>query len=272
MTRLRIIVRETEKHVLNGNPDYSPVFPISILLQSFFPHHVLRNHHHSFTCFLEKATFFFLSFFQTKMPQNAQIDPLAMLGDLFGGSSSDEEGEDSNNPKSNNDTISKRKTFDPCYEVQTYNLCGKDLQIRQYAFHTHNANQVWPGTFNLCEYLLTHSNDSCFNVSKWGDVLELGSATGLLAIRLAMEGPSVCSSIVTSDVQDDGKQVEENSKHNFQLNGFATRDEINTTSETLTERKPSMPWHVPHTWGTNWDISAEQIGLPREKRFDTVIA
>jgi len=190
------------------------------------------------------------------MPTNPQIDAPQTLTGLFPDSSDDEQekGEDCNNPA-------------PCYEEQSVILVGQTLRIRQYDFHSHNANRVWPGTFNLAEYLLAKNKDGSFN-HQWGSVLELGTATGLLAIRLALAStyhgmnvettdspqPCCCTSIVTTDVQDEYGEVESNLMHNYELNGIL---------------KP--PPHVPHTWGTGWNTSVAAAGLP-EKHFDTIVA
>mmetsp|Transcript_20481 Transcript_20481/g.29211 ORF Transcript_20481/g.29211 Transcript_20481/m.29211 type:complete len:293 (+) Transcript_20481:39-917(+) len=210
-----------------------------------------------------------------------QIDPPITLSDLFGNddSSCDDDDDDDDERRMMN---RKENNNHCCYEVQNYNLWGKDLQIRQYAFHSHNANQVWPGTFNLCDYLFTthrnsQSNSSGSSSSCWGDMLELGSATGLLAIRLSMElnttdnknEHAFCSSIVTSDVQEEGNsnQVEQNIQHNFRLNGFVLSENSTTTNTNTT----TIPIHMPHLWGTSWDKAAVGL-LPHGTRFDTVIA
>jgi hypothetical protein len=96
------------------------------------------------------------------------------------------------------------------YEIQSLVVANETLRIRQFAYHSHNANRVWPGTFNLANYLLetvpltVEASSSLLNSMDdiatssatcrtnyrykhyWGRVLELGTATGILAIRLAM--------------------------------------------------------------------------------------
>jgi predicted nicotinamide N-methyase len=124
-----------------------------------------------------------------------------------------------------------------CYEIQSVELAGCQLKIRQFDYHSHNANRVWPGTFVLADYLLSSSG------SGWGRVLELGTATGLLAIRLTRADESCCTFIATSDVQDEDDQVAANVRFNYQLNGID--DE-------------SAPLHIPHTWGTGWKQSVER--------------
>ena len=79
-----------------------------------------------------------------------------------------------------------------------------------------------------------------------GKILELGSATGFLAIFIAMKilkasssSSSSSSSIVTSDI-DDGGIVEHNIKYNFQLNNI---DSV---------------VHIQHTWGSGWSNSLNE--------------
>lgn len=56
------------------------------------------------------------------------------------------------------------------------------LSIRQMAWHGANANQIWPGTFSLVDYLLSNEK------YKDAKLLELGSATGALALALIKAG------------------------------------------------------------------------------------
>lgn len=174
---------------------------------------------------------------------------------------------------SDDDSVS---SFDQCYETEDVNVCGAILKIRQYAFHSHNANRVWPGTFNLAEYLLrTYENKKIENASdraiqegeevneddcnkdssKLGKVLELGAATGILSLRLLTAGSEISSSVTTTDVEDDG-EVEKNIEYNYALNGF-------------TDKKK----HIPHTWGSGFVSSARKHGfLETELDFDTIVA
>jgi len=189
------------------------------------------------------------------MPTAPQIDVPFSLGSFFPPDSDEE---------------SQTQELDRCFEVQEVTLVGESLQVRQSAYHSHNANCVWPGTFNLAEYLLARyeSTNGRFR-QNWGSVLELGTATGVLAIRLARAsvrysvhdrecdgGDCVCDDIVTSDVDDDD-EVEDQVTYNFNLNGF--------------ENESERPVHVPHTWGTGWKQCAARKGL-ESKVFDTVIA
>jgi Lysine methyltransferase len=175
------------------------------------------------------------------------------------------------------------------YEVQNLSVAGELLKVRQFDYHSHNANRVWPGTLNLAEYLMLspHCETSRVNASsrtRWGGVLELGTATGLLAIRLAMCSsvyrcqrdslavdessaslsidPCLCDDIVTSDVADEDNLVERNLQLNYALNGF---------SDPL-----CRPHHVPHTWGTGWDDSVQRASVAGQweipTSFDTVVA
>ena len=136
--------------------------------------------------------------------------------------------------------------FDQGYETQSITVAGAPLSVRQYCFHSHNANRVWPGTFNLAEHYLTGSppaGDLETLTSSGVRVLELGSATGVLAMRFALAG---VEGIVTSDVADSG-EVEENIRHNFEANGLPP------------------PRHVRHTWGEGWPSGVEN-------EFDVVLA
>lgn len=201
------------------------------------------------------------------MPTAPQIDAPLSLGGFFGNNDSSSDGEDH-----------QQTEFDNCYEEQTVDLVGCQLKIRQYAFHSHNANRVWPGTFNLAEYLLERNEETEAYLRQWGDILELGTATGLLAIRMVMASSAhhpakskieanedyvtakkfSCNRIVTSDVQDEHGEVEENVLYNYQLNGIP--EEI-------------QPKHVPHTWGTGWEKSASARELTTEECcFDTIVA
>jgi hypothetical protein len=210
------------------------------------------------------------------MPTAPQIDAPLSLGGLFPDDSSDDEKELGCKENAIAD-------FDNCFEVQEVDLVGQKLKVRQYAFHSHNANRVWPGTFNLAEYLLERDPETGHYLRQWGSILELGTATGLLAIRLAMASsvhhppklecsgekeeeklPSeseelhyCCSTIVTSDVDDEQGDVEHNVLFNYELNGIVGEN---------------RPIHVPHTWGTGWKQSATTRGLPEDQCFETIVA
>lgn len=177
------------------------------------------------------------------MPTNHQIDAPQTLIGLFPPDTDDED---------NNDEGAEPLTL--CYEIQSVELVGRQLSVRQFDFHSHNANRVWPGTFNLADYLFRDSRN-------WGNILELGAATGLLSIRLAWSSivynsasndDAVCNAIVTSDVQDDG-EIASNIAFNFHLNQIAP------------------PPHVPHTWGTGWMESVSEAGVVVPS-IDTIVA
>lgn len=200
------------------------------------------------------------------MPTAPQIDCPISLGGFFPAESDDDDDDDDDEEELNQ-----------CFEVQNVELEGATLKIRQFAWHSHNANRVWPGTFNLASYLLVKEDDGCKYKNDWGRVLELGSATGILAIRLAMVSKkhhatktataastgtpleaieTVCESIVTSDVADG--EVGEHVLYNFRLNDFA---------------ETSIPVHVPHTWGTGWKHCADELlGGTGCQPFDTIVA
>jgi predicted nicotinamide N-methyase len=82
---------------------------------------------------------------------------------------------------------------------------------RQFSWHKANANKVWPGTFNLADFVLA-------NAARYrgGRVLELGAATGALSMCMLSEPISL--DVVTSDIEDEG-EVERNIQYNFELNG-----------------------------------------------------
>ncbi len=108
------------------------------------------------------------------MPSSHQIDVPISLISFFPSNDSDHSDDDDVHESSRS----------VCLETQTIKICGQELLIRQYSFHSHNANQVWPGIFNLAEYLLLKEPDGTFT-HNWGNILELGTATGLLPKRLA---------------------------------------------------------------------------------------
>ena len=186
------------------------------------------------------------------MPNDRDIDAPVSLGGLFGPDSDEDE--------------SEPNVFVNDSEEQSILVVGKKLKVRQFCFHTHNANRVWPGTFNLCEYYMEAGNGGVLSDLQGKDddswVLELGTATGLLAVRLMMEG---VVNLVTSDV-DDGGEVSKNVNYNFLLNDFEEKD---------------VPSHVQHTWGTGWPTvtdepspskptSRPQVPLPRH--FSHILA
>lgn len=102
--------------------------------------------------------------------------------------------------------------FEQLFEVQPKEFANKTIQIRQFSFHSANANQVWAGTFDLAKYI--EDNMDRFLNAK---ILELGAATGALSIYL--RSPPYSLNLITSDI-DDGGDVEQNIRFNFNLNGM----------------------------------------------------
>jgi hypothetical protein len=128
-----------------------------------------------------------------------------------------------------------------------YNI---SLSINQFSFHVANANQIWPGTFNLAYFLARNRHVLVHNLSVSENsenlkILELGAATGALSLFLKKLDSTLFNNIITSDI-DDGGQIEENIKRNF---------ELNSVSEVI---------HVPHTWGEEWSFP--------QNDFDYIIA
>ena len=198
------------------------------------------------------------------MPTALQIDAPISLGSFFPADSDDEDEDEE-----------AEVELDDCFESQDVTLADRTLHIRQYAYHSHNANRVWPGTFNLTDYLFEEDSNGKY-LHQWGSILELGTATGLLGIRLSMSAStrpslggesaaaaddengvcrrssSICTSVVTSDLDDD--RVEDRVRYNFERNGVA-----------------SNHVHVPHTWGTGWKECATKKGMG-QTTFDTIVA
>ena len=84
------------------------------------------------------------------------------------------------------DNETDEPTFDNSYENQKLTIGGLSLEIFQNSWHQTNANKVWPGTFLLAEFV--RDRNERYNC---GNVLELGSATGALAIFLRLKGFSI---------------------------------------------------------------------------------
>ena len=130
----------------------------------------------------------------------------------------------------NSDVDSGNGAFEQIFESRDFVICNEPMRIRQFSWHSANANQIWPGTITLAEYLSQGRNHHLLSS---GRVLELGSATGALAIYLLKRSALECD-IVTSDI-DDGGDVESNIRHNFAANGLPPRI------------------HIPFTWGTSFE-------------------
>lgn len=130
------------------------------------------------------------------------------------------------------------------HEIQTLTIGGMQLRINQTGFHIANANKVWPGTFVLADFLL--QNRERYLV---GDLfLELGSATGALAILLRKQQQPV----ITSDI-DDGGEAEKNIKYNFELNG----------------EDPESCNHIAHTWGKGFFADCNAAFPQKQKLFSS---
>ena len=226
------------------------------------------------------------------MPSNPQLDVPITLTGLF---PPEEDDNDDDETDCNDDHDNKDDHDDDhhanCYEVQSLTVCDRTYFVRQYDFHSHNANCVWPGTFVLAEYLFsqtkTTKTDQTNTDTVWGHVLELGTATGLLAMRLHhasrvyhhhgknaeddSQNVIICDSVTTSDVDDD--QVTHNVEWNYQRNGI-----LQGTMENDRDKNTPPPIHIPHTWGTGWEKSVQrrktQLQLQQQIRstFDTIVA
>ena len=98
------------------------------------------------------------------------VAPPINLGGLF--ATSDDSG----------DEFEDESQFNNKGESQTLTVGSKQLLIRQFAWHQANANQVWPGTFILANFMEKHVDR--YNTS----LLELGSATAALTIYLRLIG------------------------------------------------------------------------------------
>lgn len=72
-----------------------------------------------------------------------EVEAPVCLGDLF--AENDEEKED--------------ECFNQLYEVQDLDIGGSVFKVRQFAWHGANANKVWPGTFNLAEFICLNKGD-----------------------------------------------------------------------------------------------------------------
>lgn len=131
------------------------------------------------------------------------------LSDIFGDVDSYNENDRSLDPNE----------FKQKYEIQEIKVLDKILNIRQFSWHQTNANQVWPGTFRLAEYIINNAgryNPASSSSSCPFKVLELGAATGALSIFL--KSPPYCMDMITSDI-DDGGEIFENIIYNYKING-----------------------------------------------------
>jgi methylase of polypeptide subunit release factors len=96
--------------------------------------------------------------------KNGGVDAPISISDLF---------------NTNDDETEENNDFENIYEVQSLKVGNNLLKIRQSSWHKTNANIVWPGTFLLIEFMIQNSSRYMS-----GRIIELGSATGALAISL----------------------------------------------------------------------------------------
>lgn len=85
-------------------------------------------------------------------------------------------------------TTSELEQFTNEHEVVVVKVGNVSISICQMSWHMANANQIWPGAFKLAEHILQtqfHQPQSRYSDGK---VLELGAATGALAIALTKLG------------------------------------------------------------------------------------
>ncbi|ETV79278.1 hypothetical protein H257_07333 [Aphanomyces astaci] len=120
---------------------------------------------------------------------------------------------------------SEADEFENEFEIQNISIGDDKYRIRVFSFHEANANKVWPGMFSLADFMDSHVRYST------GRIMELGAATGALAIHLRSSPRNY--DVMTSDICDDGA-VAANIEFNSILNGQA------------------IGCHYAHTWGTGW--------------------
>lgn len=135
------------------------------------------------------------------------------------------------------DDNQESQSFEQRFEELELSVVNKLIIVRQFSWHQANANQVWPGAVRLAQFI-----DENIHFYSTGKILELGAATGALAIFLTLPPHSL--NVVTSDICDDGA-VERNIIHNFQINGL------------------SPVQHVPYSWGQSWQETVAAIS-PQE--------
>lgn len=158
----------------------------------------------------------------------SEIIPIG-IGDLF-------HEEDSDNEMDTKTSVHSSNTFEQQFETLTVLINNESLLIRQYSFHPVNANAVWPGT-NVLGQFIVNQKPYFSNAN----ILELGSATGALAIYL-IKYPR-CYNIFTCDYDDSNidtpvGDIEQNIAYNFEINGLTNSN-----------------CHIPYTWGQNWNAT-----------------
>eukprot|EP01050_Picozoa_sp_SAG11_P034213 SAG11_NODE_11989_length_727_cov_1.523885_2_plen_140_part_01 len=103
--------------------------------------------------------------------------------------------------------------FEQISETQALEIGGMKFEVEQLCYHSHNANKVWPGTFTLMDYIKLNSERYTPGRTR---LLELGSATGAMAMAMVKLG----FELTTSDVVDEGDEVAVLIKANFERNGL----------------------------------------------------
>lgn len=96
------------------------------------------------------------------------------------------------------------------------------IKIREFAFHSHNANFVWKGNEEFASWMLSNAESL-----KSKKLLELACGTGILSIFMKKQGWDVTSSDYNDGV------IDRNMTFNVLLNGLEAA---------------SIP-HLPYTWG-----------------------
>jgi hypothetical protein len=208
-----------------------------------------------------------------KQSKNGGVEPPISLGGLFFNP------DDSDNEQET--SVQADQQFLTDAENQMLKIGRLSLNIRQFSWHQANANQVWPGTFVLANFIEDRKD-------RYNDcVLELGSATGALAIYLRLIGFTKVFTryslmnydfifklffvfllyALFSDI-DDGGEVVSNIAFNETQNGEMLLHcyKCTVNHDVLLRGKLivcvlglSNGVHVPHTWGTGWETSVSAL-------------
>lgn len=157
--------------------------------------------------------------------------PSLGLGSFFGNSSSDEE--EAVATEDTDELLAKEG------DIRDYVLIPDvcTVKIREFAFHSHNANFVWKGNEEFATWML--ANKASLGTQR---ILELACGTGILSIFMKLQGWNITSSDYNDGV------IDRNMTYNVVLNGLAG---------------DAIP-HIPFTWG---DPFPESAGI-----FDVIIA
>ena len=153
------------------------------------------------------------------------------------------------------------------YETIRYQFLDRSLLLRQFDDHPTNANALWPEATFLAEFLTSSPSPSpspCLRhlhaqLGGGRRVLELGSATGALAIYLRLHGIDVTS----SDLND--PLVTANVAHNCALNGVGTRHLVHTWGD-LAGLKSGVDQH-----GGLWDVLLASDVLAYEAAYEALV-